>query len=47
VRLARDLGLTRADFYHYGFVRLEALDWIREALDAVAGRGRTDRGKGA
>ena len=24
----------RVDFYHYGFVRLEALDWIRAALEA-------------
>ena len=47
VRLARDLGLTRADFYHYGFVRLEALDWIREALDAVAGAAAPTGGKGA
>ena len=33
VRLARDLGVSRVDFYHYGFVRLEALDWIRAALE--------------
>lgn len=30
--LARDLGLARADFYHYGFCRLSALDRIRQAL---------------
>ena len=34
VRLARDLGVARVDFYHYGFVRLQALDWIRSALEA-------------
>jgi hypothetical protein len=34
VRLARDGGAARVDFYHYGFVRLEALDWIRAALEA-------------
>jgi hypothetical protein len=34
VRLARELGIARVDFYHYGFVRLEALDWIRSALEA-------------
>lgn len=34
VRLARELGVSRIDFYHYGFVRLEALDWIRAAVDA-------------
>jgi hypothetical protein len=36
--LARSLGVTRTDFYHYGFLRLSALDWIRAALD-VQGRG--------
>ena len=30
--LARDLGLARIDFYHYGFCRLSALDRIRQAL---------------
>jgi hypothetical protein len=35
LRLARELGVARADFYHYGFVRLEALDWIREAVEAA------------
>jgi hypothetical protein len=34
VRLARELGIARVDFYHYGFVRLGALDWIRAAVDA-------------
>lgn len=32
VELARERGLRRADFYHYGFMRLDALDWIRAAL---------------
>lgn len=32
VRVARALGVTRVDFYHYGFLRLEALDWIRAAI---------------
>jgi hypothetical protein len=32
VELARTRGLRRADFYHYGFMRLDALDWIRAAL---------------
>jgi hypothetical protein len=30
--LARDLGLARTDFYHYGFCRLSALDRVRQAL---------------
>ena len=30
--LARELGLARLDFYHYGFCRLRALNWIRESL---------------
>jgi hypothetical protein len=34
VALARELGVTRVDFYHYGLVRLEALDWIRTAVGA-------------
>ena len=34
VRLARDSGAVRVDFYHYGFVRLDALDWIRAAVEA-------------
>jgi hypothetical protein len=32
VELARERGLRRVDFYHYGFMRLDALDWIRAAL---------------
>ena len=38
VRLARDLGVARLGFYHYGFVRLGALDWIRTAVSCTAGR---------
>ncbi len=34
VRLAKELGVRRVDFYHYGFLRLEALDWVRAALEA-------------
>jgi hypothetical protein len=34
VRLTRQLGLRRVDFYHYGLMRLDALDLIREALAA-------------
>jgi hypothetical protein len=34
IRLARAAGVRRVDFYHYGFVRLEALEWIRSALEA-------------
>ena len=32
VALARERGLGRLDFYHYGFCRLDALDWIYQAL---------------
>jgi hypothetical protein len=32
VALARERGLRRVDFYHYGFMRLDALDWIRAAV---------------
>ncbi|MBA2357910.1 MAG: hypothetical protein H0V84_05720 [Actinobacteria bacterium] len=32
VDLARGRGLRRVDFYHYGLMRLDALDWIRAAL---------------
>jgi hypothetical protein len=35
VALARETGLRRVDFYHYGFCRLQALDWIGQSL-AVA-----------
>ena len=32
VALALERGLGRLDFYHYGFCRLQALDWIRQAI---------------
>ena len=32
VEVARERGLRRVDFYHYGFMRLSALDLIRAAL---------------
>lgn len=32
VRIARDVGVEHLAFYHYGMLRLEALDWIRIAL---------------
>jgi hydrogenase/urease accessory protein HupE len=32
VALARARQLERVDFYHYGFMRLDALDWIRAAV---------------
>jgi hypothetical protein len=32
VARARELGLPRTDFYHYGFCRLSALDRVRQAL---------------
>jgi hypothetical protein len=35
VALARECGLKRLDFYHYGFCRLRSLDWIRQSLIAV------------
>jgi hypothetical protein len=31
IRLAGELNLARVDFYHYGLMRLDALDLIREA----------------
>ena len=39
VALARERGLRRVDFYHYGLMRLDALDWIREALAPAPQRG--------
>lgn len=35
VRIARELGLARLDFYHYGFVPLPVLDRIRAALEGA------------
>ena len=32
IAVARQRRLRRTDFYHYGFMRLDALDWIRDAL---------------
>jgi hypothetical protein len=32
VDLARERGLKRVDFYHYGLCRLRSLDWIRQSL---------------
>ena len=32
VRVAATAGVTRLGFYHYGLVRLQALDWIASAL---------------
>ena len=40
VDLARERNLGRVDFYHYGLMRLDALDWIREALRSTPQRGR-------
>jgi hypothetical protein len=34
VALARERGLKRVDFYHYGFCRLRSLDWIHQSLAA-------------
>ena len=34
IDLARERGLRRVDFYHYGLMRLDALDLVREALSA-------------
>jgi hypothetical protein len=35
VALARERGLKRIDFYHYGFCRLRSLDWVRQSLITV------------
>lgn len=32
----RQVGVRDVSFYHYGFMRLESLDWIREALGSGA-----------
>jgi hypothetical protein len=32
VALAREHSVQSVDFYNYGFVRLEALGWIRAAI---------------
>jgi hypothetical protein len=33
--IAREAGAVEVGFYHYGFMRLESLDLIRSALDAI------------
>lgn len=35
VDLARGRGFERLDFYHYGFCRLNALDWVRRSLSGA------------
>jgi hypothetical protein len=35
VALARERGLKRINFYHYGFCRLRSLDWVRQSLIAL------------
>jgi len=37
VDLARRAGVSRVDFYHYGLMRLDALDRIRQALEHEGG----------
>ncbi len=34
--LARERGLKRVDFYHYGFCRLRSLDWVRQSLTSAS-----------
>ena len=36
IALARERGLQRVDFYHYGFCRLRSLDWIRQSLTSAS-----------
>ncbi|HVA84788.1 MAG TPA: hypothetical protein VNF73_00575 [Candidatus Saccharimonadales bacterium] len=40
VEMAMRLGVSRLDFYHYGLMRLDALDRIREALAAAGDPAR-------
>lgn len=40
--LLREYAATWVDFYHYGFMRLEALDWIRSALTGSAPAGAAE-----
>ncbi len=35
LRVAREAGVERTHFYHYGFMRLESLDLVQEALAAL------------
>jgi hypothetical protein len=37
LRILAEQGVSRVGFYHYGFARLESLDWIRQALLASGG----------
>jgi hypothetical protein len=51
VATAREFPVEELSFYHYGLARLDALDWIREALAAEHGgagasRGRPEPGRG-
>jgi hypothetical protein len=39
VEMAVRMGVSRVDFYHYGLVRLDALDRIHQALAAANDRG--------
>jgi len=36
IALARERGLKRIDFYHYGFCRLRSLDWVRQSLTSAS-----------
>jgi hypothetical protein len=36
IALARERGLERIDFYHYGFCRLRSLDWVRQSLTSAS-----------
>jgi hypothetical protein len=36
IALARERGLKRIDFYHYGFCRLRSLDWMRQSLTSTS-----------
>jgi hypothetical protein len=38
VAVAKASGVEAIDFYHYDLMRLQSLDWIREALTATASR---------
>jgi hypothetical protein len=35
IALARERGLKRVDFYHYGFCQLRSLDWVRQSLTSA------------
>lgn len=35
VRSCREAGVAGVGFYHYGFMRLESLGWVREALSSL------------